>query len=85
VASRLAVELVEKLQALVKIASERIKPGRTFFERWFIGLHPGLSMQRLIFIELRPAFFGRNRIIKVNLLAGQDIGWKYAGQTLIIQ
>jgi hypothetical protein len=35
---RPGVELVEKLQALIKIASNKMTPGRTFFERWFICL-----------------------------------------------
>jgi hypothetical protein len=44
VALRLGVELVEKLQALIKIASDKMTPGRNFFERGFIGLHPCLSI-----------------------------------------
>ena len=43
-ALRLGVELVEKLQALIKIASNRMMPRRTFFERWFICLYPCLSI-----------------------------------------
>ena len=82
---RLGVELVEKLQALITIASDKMTPGRTFFERWFMCLHPCFSILRLISSNYDPAFFRRNRIIKTNPLAGQDIDWKYASHTLILQ